>query len=61
VKHAISLGLDEGPRERELVSHLLACLHPNSLIDEEMEMGFEVLLDSIDDLVIDIPDAKVII
>lgn len=59
VKRAISLGLDEGPRERELVSRLLACLHPNPLADEEMEMGFEVLLDSIDDLVIDIPDAKV--
>ena len=59
VKRAISLGLDEGPRERELVSRLLACLHPNPLADEDMEMGFEVLLDSIEDLVIDIPDAKV--
>jgi len=59
VKRAISLGLDEGPRERELVSRLLACLHPVPLTDEEMGMGFEVLLDSIDDLVIDIPDAKV--
>lgn len=58
VKRAISLGLDAGPRERELVSRLLACLHPNPLTDEEMEMGFEVLLDSIEDLVIDIPDAK---
>lgn len=58
VKRAISLGLDAGPRERELVSRLLACLHPNPLADGEMEMGFEVLLDSIDDLVIDIPDAK---
>lgn len=59
VKRAVSLGLDEGPRERELVSRLLACLHPVPLTDEEMGMGFEVLLDSIDDLVIDIPDAKV--
>ncbi|EJK59532.1 hypothetical protein THAOC_20224 [Thalassiosira oceanica] len=58
VKRAVSLGLDEGPRERELVSRLLACLHPVPLTDEEMGMGFEVLLDSIDDLVIDIPDAK---
>mmetsp|Transcript_4315 Transcript_4315/g.9786 ORF Transcript_4315/g.9786 Transcript_4315/m.9786 type:complete len:359 (-) Transcript_4315:135-1211(-) len=61
VKRAISLGLDEGPRERELVSRLLACLHPNPLTDEEMEMGFEVLLDSIEDLVIDIPDAKAMV
>jgi len=58
VKRAVSLGLDAGPRERELVSRLLACLHPNPLADGEMEMGFQVLLDSIDDLVIDIPDAK---
>ena len=61
VKRAISLGLDAGPRERELISRLLACLHPNPLTDEEMEMGFEVLLDSIDDLVIDIPDAKAMV
>lgn len=61
VKRAISLGLDEGPRERELVSRLLACLHPNPLTEEEMEMGFEVLLDSIDDLAIDIPDAKAMV
>lgn len=59
VKRAVGLALDAGPRERELVSRLLACLHPNPLTDEEMEAGFEVLLDSIDDLVIDIPDAKV--
>ena len=59
VKRAISLGLDAGPRERELISRLLACLHPNPLTDEEMEVGFQVLLDSIEDLVIDIPDAKV--
>jgi programmed cell death protein 4 len=61
VKRAVSLGLDEGPRERELVSRLLASLHPNPLTDEEMERGFELLLDSIDDLVIDIPDAKAMV
>jgi hypothetical protein len=59
VKRAVSLGLDEGPRERELISRLLASLHPNPLTDEEMERGFELLLDSIEDLSIDIPDAKV--
>lgn len=61
VKRAISLGLDAGPRERELISRLLACLHPNPLTDEEMEVGFQVLLDSIEDLVIDIPDAKAMV
>lgn len=61
VKRAVSLGLDEGPRERELISRLLASLHPNPLSDEEMERGFELLLDSMDDLVIDIPDAKAMV
>jgi hypothetical protein len=59
IKRAMSLGMDEGPRERELISRLLACLHPNPLTDEEMEGGFELVLDSIEDLCIDIPDAKV--
>ncbi len=59
VKRAISLSLDEGPRERELVSRLLTCLHPTPLEDDDVSKGFDVLLDSLDDLSIDIPDAKV--
>jgi hypothetical protein len=59
VKRAISLGCDEGPRERELVSRLLACLHPDPLADGEMEAGFGMVLDAIEELTIDIPDAKV--
>jgi hypothetical protein len=59
IKKAIGLGMDSGPRERELISRLLACLHPNPLSDDEMEGGFELVLDSIEDLCIDIPDAKV--
>lgn len=59
VKKAVSLSLDEGPRERELVSRLLTCLHPTPLSSEDIEAGFENLLDSLHDLAIDIPDAKV--
>lgn len=59
VKKAISLSLDEGPRERELVSRLLTLLHPTPLSDEDMAAGFDNLLDSLEDLSIDIPDAKV--
>ena len=59
VKRTISLSLDEGPRERELISRLLTCLHPHPLKDTDVEKGFEILLDSLDDLCIDIPDAKV--
>lgn len=61
VKRAISLSLDEGPRERELVSRLLTCLHPIPLEDADVSKGFEILLDSLDDLRIDIPDAKAIV
>lgn len=59
VKRAISLSLDEGPRERELVSRLLTGLHPIPLEDADVSKGFEMLLDSLEDLCIDIPDAKV--
>lgn len=58
VKRAVSLSCDEGPRERELTSRLLTCVHPGLLSDGEMEMGFDQLLDSLEDLEIDIPDAK---
>jgi programmed cell death protein 4 len=59
VKRSVSVSLDKGPRERELVSRLLTCLHPHPLQDSDLEQGFETLLDSLDDLIIDIPDAKV--
>jgi len=61
VKRAISLSLDKGPRERELISRLLTCLHPNPLEDSDVVKGFEILMDSLDDLAIDIPDAKAIV
>jgi len=59
VKKAISLALDKGPRERELISRLLTCLHPVPLSHDDMEMGFQALLDSLDDLSTDVPEAKV--
>lgn len=61
VKKTISLSLDKGPRERELISRLLTCLHPLPLDDDDVDAGFENLLDSLEDLSIDIPDAKVIV
>jgi programmed cell death protein 4 len=59
VKKCISISLDKHPRERELISRLLTALHPNPLNDNEMEAGFNVLLDSLDDLTTDVPDARV--
>jgi hypothetical protein len=59
VKKAISYAMDMGPRERELVSRLLSCLHPNPMSLEELQAGFVILLDGMDDLSKDVPDAKV--
>jgi hypothetical protein len=59
VKRAISLAMDKSPRERELTSQLLTCLHPTPLSLEDMECGFKMLLDSLDDLSKDVPDAMV--
>lgn len=61
VKKAISLAMDKGPRERELTSRLLTCLHPNPMSMGELRAGFLTLLDSMDDLSKDVPDAKVIL
>jgi hypothetical protein len=59
VKKAVSLALDLGPREREWTSRLLTALHPTPLSLEDMEEGFNVLLDGMEDLAKDVPDAVV--
>jgi programmed cell death protein 4 len=59
VKKCISVSLDKHPRERELISRLLTGLHPTPLNDNDMEAGFNMLLDSLDDLTTDVPDARV--
>eukprot|EP00980_Cylindrotheca_fusiformis_P007928 scaffold1697_cov120-Cylindrotheca_fusiformis.AAC.10 len=61
VKKAISVSLDKHPRERELVSRLLTCLHPSPLSDGDMEAGFDTLLDSLDDLTTDVPEAPTMV
>lgn len=59
VKKVVSVSLDKNPRERELVSRLLTCLHPKPLSDSDMEKGFNILLDGLDELQMDVPDARV--
>ena len=59
VKKAISLALDKHPRERELTSRLLTCMHPVPLSHDDMEKGFVLLLDSLEDLSTDVPEAPV--
>jgi hypothetical protein len=57
VKAAVVLGLGRKDRERELLSELLSDLHPSSISDDQMAAGFTRLLQSVDDLVLDNPDA----
>ena len=59
IKKAISLAMDKSPRERELTSRLLSCLQPMPLSHANMETGFTILLDGLDELSKDVPDAKV--
>lgn len=61
VKRAVSLSCDEGPRERELTSRLLTSIHPSLLSDDDMEKGFDQVLAALDDLEIDIPDARTMV
>jgi programmed cell death protein 4 len=61
VKKAISLAMDKGPRERELTSRLLTSLHPTPMSDKDMGLGFMTLLDSLDDLRTDVPDANTMV
>eukprot|EP00529_Nitzschia_sp_RCC80_P022487 CAMPEP_0113471084 /NCGR_PEP_ID=MMETSP0014_2-20120614/16794_1 /TAXON_ID=2857 /ORGANISM="Nitzschia sp." /LENGTH=498 /DNA_ID=CAMNT_0000363705 /DNA_START=96 /DNA_END=1592 /DNA_ORIENTATION=- /assembly_acc=CAM_ASM_000159 len=61
VKRAVSVSLDKSPRERELISRLLTCLHPTPLSDGDMGVGFEHLLDSLDDLTTDVPEAPTMV
>ncbi|GKY97118.1 hypothetical protein MPSEU_000670200 [Mayamaea pseudoterrestris] len=57
VKRVVSLALDMGPRQREWASRLLTCLHPVPMSEAEMQAGFQVLLDGMEDLSKDVPDA----
>lgn len=59
VKKAVSLALDKSSRSRELTSRLLTCLHPTPMSMLDMTKGFEKLLDSMEDLQTDVPDAAV--
>ncbi len=59
VKKAVSLALDKSSRSRELTSRLLTCLHPTPMTMSDMTTGFEKLLDSMEDLQTDVPDAAV--
>lgn len=59
VKRAISMSLDKHEKEREMVSRLLSSLYPKTLTSCQIGKGFERILEFIDDLQLDAPDARV--
>jgi hypothetical protein len=57
VKLAISKAMDLHDRERELASNLLPRLYPNVITHDKIVEGFTALLERIEDLKLDIPNA----
>lgn len=57
VKKLISMALDRHDREKEMASVLLSALYADVIEPEQLAKGFMNLLESVDDLVLDIPDA----
>ena len=57
---AIQLGLERHNAQRELVSKLISDLYSRGLSAEDIERGFDSLLLSLDDLMLDTPDAHTV-
>ncbi|KAJ7532356.1 hypothetical protein O6H91_13G000400 [Diphasiastrum complanatum] len=57
VKKLISMALDRHDREKEMASVLLSALYADVIDPEQLAKGFTRLLESVDDLSLDIPDA----
>lgn len=57
VKKAVTTALDHHDREREMTSVLLSTLYNEVLTTEDMRKGFVDLINSLDDLILDVPDA----
>ncbi|XP_002964316.2 programmed cell death protein 4 [Selaginella moellendorffii] len=57
VKRLISMALDRHDREKEMASVLLSALYADVMEPDQLAKGFTKLLESADDLALDIPDA----
>ncbi|KAL4193485.1 hypothetical protein AMTRI_Chr06g199650 [Amborella trichopoda] len=57
VKRLVSMAMDRHDREKEMASVLLSALYADVISPEQIRQGFALLLDSADDLAVDIPDA----
>ena len=58
VLRAISLSLDRGDKEREMISRFFAEAHGQELSSFAFEKGFEVCFERISDLQLDCPNVK---
>ncbi|XP_040379223.1 MA3 DOMAIN-CONTAINING TRANSLATION REGULATORY FACTOR 1-like [Oryza brachyantha] len=57
VKKLISMAMDRHDKEKEMASILLSALYADLLSSSKMSEGFMLLLESTEDLAVDIPDA----
>ncbi|XP_074302006.1 MA3 DOMAIN-CONTAINING TRANSLATION REGULATORY FACTOR 1-like [Silene latifolia] len=57
IKRVVSLAMDRHDKEKEMASVLLSALYADVISPAQISQGFIVLLESADDLSVDIPDA----
>ena len=57
VKRLITLAMDRAHREKEASATLLSALYPSALSGAQIQRGFVRLVEAVDDLSIDVPDA----
>lgn len=57
VKKLVSMALDRHDREKEMAAVLLSALYADVIEPDQLDKGFAKLVESADDLAIDIPDA----
>ncbi|KAL5544016.1 hypothetical protein UlMin_007800 [Ulmus minor] len=57
IKRLISMAMDRHDKEKEMASVLLSALYADVISPSQIRDGFFILLESVDDLAVDIPDA----
>lgn len=57
VKKAVTLSMDRHDREREMTSVLLSALYSELISPDQMAKGFSALIEALEDLKLDVPDA----
>ncbi|GMH21516.1 hypothetical protein Nepgr_023358 [Nepenthes gracilis] len=57
IKRLVSMAMDRHNKEKEMASVLLSALYADVIDPEQISRGFILLIESVDDLSVDIPDA----